>query len=589
MKKHIALALVIIIAASITAAASAWRDSPIVDEVPHIGAAYSYVFDRTFKYNSEHPPLAKDLAGLALLPLGIDPAASGKNIESQWDFGRYLIYHSGVEPSLIIHAAKLAMIPLFIIAGLIIFVWTKKIYGPRVAVLAVFLFSFCPTIIAHSRFVTTDIAALFGVLFSTYFFLNYLEIRNPKNFWLAAVSFGIALLTKFSTFLLAPYFLILAIIWAWAAKTRTPLVITRGVLVMVLGFIVIVGPIYQIHILNYSPAEQKTNTENLLKSYPLPVFSDLLIWSADKPLLRPYAQYSLGLTMVLQRAEGGNRTYFLGKLSNTSFRSYFPVVFLLKEPIPLLILIGLSLWFGLGRWFRKSQSLKNKIADHFPQFAMMLWIVIYAAASISGNLNIGIRHLIPIYGFMFILIAGQVESILYKVSSIWYKNHSAPSTKLLSPNPHFLTPISYLLILLLVWYFLESVFVYPYYLAYFNQFAGGPSGGHRYVVDSNLDWGQDLWRLADFVRDNKIQNISLDYFGWAEQSYYLGSKFKWVTSGQYPSKEQFLKDNPGGGWLAVSATYFQQDVAGPNKYYAWLDVVPRDSVGHSIFVWHVTR
>ncbi len=597
MRRYPFIAGVLITAASIIAISSAWHDSPIVDEIPHIGAGYSYIADHTYQFNPEHPPLAKDFAGLALLPLGINQnflssynASHPGAVNDQWNFGRALIFHSGVNPTTLIHLAKLPLILFFIFSGWLIYIWSKRIYNPRAALLAVFLFAFSPTIIAHSRFVTTDVPALFGILFATYFFLRYLKEHNSLNFWLASITFGIALLTKFSTFLLIPYFLLLALVWVWIQNNEylkpTFRLLTRTALVMAVGFVVIVGPIYQLQIFNYPPAQQKSDTETILRYYPTPIISKAVIWASDKPGLRPYAQWGLGMAMVLQRAEGGNRTFFLGQFSNKSFKAYFPVVYVIKEPLPFLILLLSAIWLGWRAWRNNREPFKNKLREHFPAFTMLLWIFIYVATSINSNLNIGVRHLIPIYGFIFILVAGQLEGIYQKIK--------------IKSKKSFIT-FCLLFITLLVWYLVEFISVYPYYLTYFNQFAlfrpswaadeqaGWPRGGYNYVVDSNLDWGQDLWRLDDFIKQNKIQKIYLDYFGWADPTFYLGDAFIWIVGGKYTSTESFLKDNPAGGWLGVSASFYQESTVNPASPYTWLEnIKPTAMVGGSIFVWHIT-
>ncbi len=601
MNKYSFGAITILIGASVIALASVWHDSPIVDEVPHIGAGYSYIAGHTYEFNPEHPPLAKDLAGLGLLTVNIKPEIISNvlngtwrtHINNQWNFGRNLIYYSGADPITIVHRAKLPLIILFILCGMLIFVWTKKIYTPRAALLAVFLFAFCPTIIAHARLVTTDIAALFSVLFATYFFIRWLEHQSTKKFWFASLSFGIALLTKFSTFLLVPYFILITIVWVWIHHynfTRPALkIITRGTFVMLVGFVVVVGPIYQLHILNYPADRQKTDSAYLLASHPIPALAHAIVWAADKPVLRPYAEYGLGLAMVFQRAAGGNRTYFLGKLSDHSFKSYFPIVFSLKEPIPLLLLILFAIGLGIRNWFTSKHSLKNKIKDSFAELSMLLWIVIYLIASLNSNLNIGIRHLIPIYGFIFILTAGIIE---LRIANYGLKNKSDWKSKI--RNPQFA-----IILILLIWYLLEFISVYPYYLTYFNEFArlrpswasarqgGWTPGGHNYVVDSNLDWGQDLWRLGDFVKANRISKIYVDYFGWADQQFYIGNAFVWVREGQFRTKEQFLTENPKGGWLAVSATFYQESI-NSNHNYSWLESIkPTTVIGNSIFVFRI--
>src|SRR3989344_6768553 len=223
------LAGVIISVAVILAITSVWDDSLIVDEIPHIGAGYSYVAKQDLRLNPEHPPLAKLLAGIPLLFLDLkqdsfETKSWQNDVNGQWEFGRKMIYNSGNDADQIGHYAKLPMFLFFILAGILIFKWGKKLYGNSGALIALILFSFSPTVLAHSRFVTTDIPALFGIIFGTYFFINYLQKPSRQNFWLASVAFGIALLTKFSTFLLVPYFLILALIWGILGKSARHLI-----------------------------------------------------------------------------------------------------------------------------------------------------------------------------------------------------------------------------------------------------------------------------------------------------------------------------------------------------------------------------
>src|SRR3989344_1789138 len=223
-KKTNILAAVIIVSAIVLAVTSVWDDSLIVDEIPHIGAGYSYVAKQDLRLNPEHPPLVKLLAGIPLLFLDLKQSAFEtkpwqRDVNGQWEFGRTLIYNSGNDADQIGHYAKLPMFLFFILAGILIFKWGKKLYGNSGGLIALTLFSFSPTILAHSRFVTTDIPALFGIIFGTYFFINYLQKNTRKNFWLASIAFGLALLTKFSTFLLVPYFLIIALIWGLIGKS----------------------------------------------------------------------------------------------------------------------------------------------------------------------------------------------------------------------------------------------------------------------------------------------------------------------------------------------------------------------------------
>ncbi|MBX4190343.1 glycosyltransferase family 39 protein [Candidatus Parcubacteria bacterium] len=418
MKRFYILLSTIIGVAATLCLTSVWNDSPIVDEIPHIGAGYSYVVSGDYRFNPEHPPLAKDLAGLALLPLDLNQAALSmplqgnwpSDVHGQWNLGRTLIYLTGNDAIKVVHAAKMPMLLFFIISALIVFTWSRKLYGNWQAILATFLFCLSPTIIAHSRFVTTDIAALFGVLLSSYFFIKYIEKPSRSHMWLSAITFGIALLTKFSTFLLVPYFLIVALVWGLLHK-QTPQALSRTILIMALGLIVIVGPVYQYHVHNYPPALQKADTKIIFQNSVHPAITNLIVNTADKPVLRPFAQYFLGLTMVFQRNAGGNRTYFLGELYNHGLKSYFPIVYFLKEPLPFWGLVLMLIIAGAYKFKNSKLKVKSWIKNNFQESALLIWLVIYWYFSITANVNIGIRHLIPVYGFTYILVAGQIGRV----------------------------------------------------------------------------------------------------------------------------------------------------------------------------------
>ena len=399
----------IIIVSLILAITSFWDDSLIVDEIPHVGSGYGYVKALDYRLNPEHPPLAKALATIPLLFLNLTQDAFEtrfwlKDINGQWDFGRFLIFQSDNDAKLITRTVKFAGLAFFILAAVLIYKWTQKLYGRFAALTALALFSFSPTVLAHSRFVTTDIPALFGIIFATYFFIKYLENPNRKNLWLSGIIFGIALLTKFSTFLLIPYFLILALIFSLtkkSEKTSIYYLLLITLLIFVVGFVLIVWPVYYLFTFNYTPERQLADTQFLLGSFGNRTLAEINIWMADKPVIRALGQYMLGLLMVGQRAAGGNTTYFLGEVSAEGWHYYFPIVYLLKEPLVWWIFVVIALIYAAITTQSNKLKLisKNLIKNHFVEFAMLLWLAIYWTTSIKSNLNIGVRHLLPTYTF----------------------------------------------------------------------------------------------------------------------------------------------------------------------------------------------
>ena len=218
LTKHISttFALVMIAIMAALAYATTWNNSPIYDETAHIGAGYSYLTKRDMRLNPEHPPLVKDLAALPLLFLDLnfptDTDAWQNQLNGQWDQGGNFIFEFGNNPESIVRAARLPIVLFAVITALFLFFWARSMYGNKVALLATFFFAFSPTVIAHSGFVTTDIAATLGFLAGIATFVRTLQKPTRKNLVLTRIVFGLAQLLKFSLFLLVPFYVLLAVV-----------------------------------------------------------------------------------------------------------------------------------------------------------------------------------------------------------------------------------------------------------------------------------------------------------------------------------------------------------------------------------------
>lgn len=553
-------------------------DSLTMDELAHLPAGYSYLTQKDMRLNPEHPPLIKDLAALPLLFIGninfpSDVKAWKEDVNGQWDFGRYFLYQTGNPDDKMIFWGQLPMILILILLGFYIFKWSKELFGNKAALLSLFLFSFSPTFLAHGRLVTTDVGAAAGIFIATYYFLKILKSPTLKNVALSGIAFGLAELAKFTAVILVPFFLFLALIW-WLIKSRRRQeglkILILVLMVFTIGYLLL-WPVYQYHVWNYPPEKQLSDTEVYLKDTLEPVRT-IILWAADKPIIRAYAHYFTGLSMVFHRVAGGNTTYFLGEVSNLGWRNYFPIVYLIKEPLTFHILTLIALLYAV--WLARRRPGGGGLSSHFSEFAMLTFILIYWAVSIKGNLNIGIRHLLPVFPFTFILVSATIINF---------------SNRLICGGRTSANLAQGVLIVLILWQAFLVVSVYPHFLAYFNEAVGGPDNGYKYVVDSNLDWGQDLKRLKSWTEENNIEKIYIDYFGGSSPEYYFQNKYA-PWRGTRDSKEF-----PKGNYLAVSATFLQggrgKPIPGfnqPSGYYHWLDTyTPVEKIGYSIFVYYI--
>ncbi|KKS66019.1 MAG: Glycosyl transferase, family 39, partial [Parcubacteria group bacterium GW2011_GWC2_42_6] len=543
-------------------------DSAIIDEVAHLPAGYSYITQQDMRLNPEHPPLVKDLAGASVwlwskisgetINFPDSLPSWQKDINGQWDFGFNFIYNSCNNADAMIFFGRIPTLLLLLILGIYVFKWARELYGPFAGLLALFLYSFSPTFLAHGRFVTTDVAAAAAIFISSYYFVKWLKNPSVKNLIIAGLIFGLAQLAKFSVFLIVPLFAFIALIWLLAKSKNSQEPLGRALLknawkylggtvaLMAIGCIFIILPVYFYHIINYPVAKQQADIKFILSSFGIRIIPNTIYWLAGIPVLRALAEYGLGLAMVMQRAAGGNTTYFLGEISNLGWKSYFPLVYLMKETLTLHILTLLALFVFTFNWLKNytnafkekinwSQTIEQKIAP----ILMLSFLALYWWYSIRTPLNIGVRHVLPTFAFIFILVAGQIAS--------WFKK---PADNL--PAKKSGLRLKYILLSgLIVWQIVSVISVYPSFLAYFNEAVGGPANGYKYVTDSNLDWGQDMKRLAQWTEENNVNKIYLDYFGGATTEYYLGDKFMpWHCS----ASPTMLKS---GDWLAVSATFLQ--------------------------------
>jgi len=612
------------------------QESATMDELAHIPAGYGYVKYLDYRLNPEHPPLVKAIASLPLLLQKLNfptnKSSWQTDVNGQWASGAEFLYESGNDPDKIIQWSRLGPMLLTILLIFFIYIWAKELIGRWWALLPAFLFGFSPTVLAHGHYVTTDLGAALGIFIAAYYFIKFLLEPSPRHLIFSGIAFGIAQLMKFSSVLLVPFFGFLIIVFClWEFKNKgyglfagfgqLLKIFFRYIFYLIIIFAIgyfIVYLVYFLFTVNYPVQKQKADTEFTLTSFaggPDPhgesckfdskislgrrarCLAEINIWMAQNKIFRPLGQYMLGVLMVFQRSAGGNTAYFLGEVSASGWWYYFPVVFVLKESIPSLILIAFALLLGIWRvlkCFRFHAPCFRKfwdyLATHFAEFSMISFIILYWAYSINSSLNIGVRHILPTMPFIYILTAGSIKKWMNGriiiPDSFW--------RKLLASIASFVkfSLKGVLIGVLIIWYLVETLFTAPYFLPYFNQFGGGTDNGYRYVTDSNYDWGQDLKRLTQWVKEKNIDKIAIDYFGGGNPKYYLENKVEyWQSSKGNPNEK-------GIQWLVISINNLQAALGklhpgqnrNPEDEYRWLTQIknpyqPDYKAGKSIFIY----
>lgn len=577
MNRTSLFAALIVTAAVVLAVFSLWDDTYVVDEVPHLAAGYSYLSKQDMRLNPEHPPLAKIVGASPLFLFDAEdvftdsPLWLNNTHFSQWELGRRLLFGSGIDPDAALRMIKSVMLLFLVGAAWVLYRWTYRRYGDHAALLAVGLFAFSPTVIGHSRLVATDIPALFGALLGCYLFARYIREPSRRGFWFWVAGLGVALLTKFSTIILLPVFVLVALIYA--PRQLLP----RTMLGIVLAFVLVVWPVYAILSSNYPPAQQVADTHrNLPHPSRQNIIERTIADYADHDLLRPLDYYALGLHRATERSDGGNVIFFRGDIVQDGPRWYFPFVYFIKEPLALwflalIALIGCIKTVFKNRWYNDSPSrLLAWLRSNPDDLVMLTFLVAYWAVSIRSNLHIGLRHILPVYPFMLMFIAGGVVACMQRAD---------------------MRVLRVVVPLLIAWYGAASVFSFPHYISYFNITVGGSDRGHTVVADSNLDWGQDGKRLAQWTHEHGLEGIAVHPFTWSDLYYYFNGRLIWVNENQTRDATTFLQ-GPGqqsNGWLAVSGHWLTSTHDGnKQRHYAWLDdYEPIAVIGNSIFVYHI--
>ncbi len=579
-------------------------DSAIVDEVAHIPAGYSYLKYGDYRLNPEHPPLLKDISAAPLLLLDLEfpdniPAWT-RDANGQWEAGWNFIYHYGNDADEILLYSRLPLLLLGIVLGYCIYRFCLRRYGPPTALLALTFYAFSPNILAHNHFVTTDLGIAAFVFFAVWSFLEWLKRPASKKYLaIATVFFALAQVAKFSAIMLVPFFVLLIfiklIITSKSAITRK-LIISHvvGLTVIFGAGLLLVWLFYIPHTINMPASLQdKLIVESLPSGYNN-LYGTYLAQINDNPVFKPLVQYVLGVLMVINRVQSGNITYLMGEVTNQSFAWYFPISFVLKTPLPMLILLFGAIVAGVVSYLRKSplkvwSNFKGYARDHFSELTSILFVIYYSYISITGNLNLGIRHLFPMMPFVFILVAKKALDLYHKPKRKSYKRAAGAAIA-------FLT----------AWYVVVAFAQFPSYIPYMSEPFGGSSKAAQYLSDSNVDWGQDAKRLVEYVNNNPaIDKIAVDYFGGTDPRYYFCKR-------RYDDQGQLVKNatgydcadskyiewhvdygKPSTKYIAISETYLVSDlfyqINKPRPYnYQWLrDKEPIKRIGDSIYIYEV--
>lgn len=411
--------------------------------------------------------------------------------------------------------------------------WSGQLFSFPRSLLPPFLCALSPNILAHAPLINTDFALATTFVGAIFAVRSLLYSPSLLTLLFAGFALGLALLSKLSALVLLP---IIALLFAWFA-------------------------------LYANSAQRNTLRSAFTESSPGNLYihlSTLYLMVCALATLVLWIGYGFQITPYWQTVQSqlwdigtGHWAYLMGEFSTSGWWYYFPFVLLIKTPIPTLLLAA------LGSFTLISQRQRRLEAG----FLLLPPLLLLAGFIVGNSKNIGLRYLLPIYPFLFLLTGYAVLSLRPKIR-----------TAIVSS--------------LCLWYAVSAVLTHPHHLAYFNESVGGSANGYRYLVDSNLDWGQDLKGLKRYMDEHGIEKIKLSYFGTVDPRLY-DLNYEWLPSFMLPNLQPNTPVSlPTDGTIAISATnlvgvYMDQYGYGKD-IFSWLRTrKPIAHIGHSILIYEI--
>ena len=549
--------------------ASVRQESGLGDETMHLFGGYEYWKHADFGRNPEHPPFAKMLAALPLLPMHLrEPPAlpisffKGQDGANSTEF----LYSQNADAMLM--RGRTVVLLFSLCLGLLLFFAGREMFGPNVGLLALGLFVFEPVVLANGALITTDMPLACLFFATVYAFYRYLQTPTRLRLALCAVACGLTVSTKHSGILILPTLFLLALFdimltrralgAAPAEPSPTPgrtLRIASALAIITLFSYVALWGIYGFRFAA-RPAGLEMAPSLAIYSTGLTPFTHALISFLAQHHLFPEAYLYGWVDVLLIPTRVGS--FILGRFYTHGQWSYLPAIFLVKTTLALMVLLLLVPFTRLFRQHRKALFL-------------VLPPTLFALFSISSMINLGVRHLLPIYPFCFVLAASVAMFLIQRYRYAWIG-------------------VSALLLLNVV----SSLHAFPDYLVYANEIFGGPSQIYRLAADSNADWGQGLKWTRQYLDHNPTSEcwvahesapvVPPDYYGVHCKA--LLSGFSRMIGTAVPLLPRTIS-----GTIFIGSTDITGFHWGPgalNPYAAFRDRHPDAILNNDIRVYHGT-
>lgn len=518
------------------------QKSVTADEILHVTAGHVYNRLGDYRLHPENGNLPQRVAGLGASLTGARLPPLEDNLywrKSQANVvGYQFFYEAGNDHWPMLMAARSLILVFGLGTGVIIFLWSRALFGTAAGFLALTLYALCPNFLAHNALATSDSAAVFFLLAGCGLFWRHVQAPSLASGALSVVTLGLCCVAKYSFVLLAPVFALLVGLRVlleprasrWALTTRLALSCAAHVA----GAAMVIWAFYGFRYTGFAPGVPPADHYITPWSEVLPhigIHAHLVEFCRAWKLLPEAFLQGYAWVILSTNARGA---FLAGEHSIFGWPQFFPLAFLWKTPLAVLAASVLGLAAIALRWRAHTARIGRDLHAIAP---LALFAVVCWAMWIPSHLNIGHRHILPFYPVLFILLGGL----------------AAPG--LLTDRLRRVLPLA-----LIAGQAVATARTHPHYIPFFNTLAGGPAHGYRLLVDSSLDWGQDLPGLAQHLRERQgaaaKEPVFLAYFGSGEPDYYHidATRLQFLNGFRFPQRWY----RPGPGLYCISATLLQQ-------------------------------
>ncbi len=544
------------------------------DEGEELAIGYNVWLRKDFRMESANGDLVKRWA---TLPFLIFRPAFPSRSDIYWRAGGAyevayeFFFKCGNRAGSLLRQGRVMNALLGVALGLMIFLYSRELFGNLGGLFSLGLFAFSPHMLAFGGMVSTEMSICLTLLGSAWCIWRLLHDVTWGRLLASLVFFGLLVLAKPTALVMLPLAGILIAVKLWCGRPMawrlgaSRVIRPRSAQAAVMGGLIILhglvgwGAVWADYDFRYPASPDPDVTaiafrQETVSADPIdPTVAAFLAWS-DRTHFLPQS-YLRGIKLLL--GENDYQPAFMdGWWKLGGRRTFFPYAMWVKTPPGLILLFGLALagWGALRRKMRKNPESAGKIfgpvcvPSLYEAMPFAALAAVYFGFAIMYNLNIGFRHVLPIYPAIYVL-AGALGAV-WPAARTWER---------------------IVLALLSAWLVFDSISIYPDYLAYFSPVAGGPSQGYRHLVDSSLDWGMDLPGLKRWLDRNNPDNrepVFFAYFGTGDPDYYgikshrLPGRPDWRDFEAYPLTP---------GIYAISATLYEgiyTKAMGPwNKIY----------------------